>query len=133
MDRKNLPKWAQEQIRTLERERDNAVAVLNKWQDSQTPSSIWTDEALCIGEGKGPSFKKRYIQGYKAEFLHAGVHLSILLRDTCIDVSWSAPNHGMDEIALVPESYQKCRLVSRDNMRTRNRKEVKDDRTHTAI
>ena len=35
-----LPKWAQEHIQTIERQRDHATATLKEFLDSQTPSSF---------------------------------------------------------------------------------------------
>ncbi len=113
-----LPKWAQQKFRQLERQRDVAVLTLNKWRDSQTPSPIYVDDNPCTGEKKGPVQKRHYIQAYKVNVDHAGVELEILLRDNQIDMSWhSSGIRTMSEVALVPEAYQKCRLVSRENMR----------------
>jgi hypothetical protein len=38
-----LPKWAEEHIKTIQRERDNAVRALNDYVNSQTPTEIYID------------------------------------------------------------------------------------------
>lgn len=42
MDITKLPKWAQNHIATLERQRDTAVSLLKDFVDTQTPTNIWT-------------------------------------------------------------------------------------------
>ena len=113
----NAPKWIQMLVANLKRERDTAIQALNKWNDSQTPSKIWAEDIVCLGEQKGPSFKKHFIQSRRVTIEHAGVHLDILIRDQQIELGWSGLDHGMDEIALIPESFQKCRLLHPKNMR----------------
>lgn len=63
-----LPKFAQEYIRKIERERELAVRQLNEFVDGQTESKIWVDEAVCTGEESGPSFKRHYIQAHRLTF-----------------------------------------------------------------
>jgi methyl coenzyme M reductase subunit D len=57
-----LPKWAQEHITDLSRQRDAALNVLNEFQDSQTVSRFYYEDHVCTGEQAGPSSKRRYIQ-----------------------------------------------------------------------
>jgi hypothetical protein len=54
-----LPKWAQEHIQTIERQRDHATATLKKFLDSQTPSSFFVEEFVQSGT------IKHYIQTNK--------------------------------------------------------------------
>ena len=103
-----LPKWAQEEIKTLERERDVAVRELNQWVDRQTPSKIYTDELICLGELSGPSFKRRYFQGDSAIFEHLGITLRVLLRDDCLDLTWSDERHN--KIRFTPYAYQQVHI-----------------------
>lgn len=117
-----LPKWAQEKIKDLTRERNQAVRDLNKWIDCQTPSPITVDEHPCIGENCGPSFKTRYIQATDVNFTWKGVELSVSLRDghghdAGISLQWSGPNHAMNHVAMIPLSYNRVQLLSKENMR----------------
>lgn len=117
MEVEKLPKWAQEIIKDISRERETAIRALNEYVDSQTPSPFYIDETECLGEQQGPSTKRRYIQAHRITVVYEGVRLDILLRDDTIDLKWGAPNFSMDEIAFIPSSFQSARLVSRDKMR----------------
>ena len=59
-----LPKWAQDYIKDLIRERENAVTILNDFQNSQTVSRVFYDEHACTGEVTGtdcPVTKRCYV------------------------------------------------------------------------
>lgn len=56
-----LPKWAQDHIRDLQRQRDAAVEALDRYCDDQTDSGVWTDELVCDKAG-GPSHRQKFIQ-----------------------------------------------------------------------
>jgi hypothetical protein len=60
-----LPKWAQEYIKDIEREREMAIRTLNEFQDSQTPSPYWTEDYVCTGEEQGPTTKIHYIKAHR--------------------------------------------------------------------
>ena len=111
-----LPKWAQEYIRNIEREREVAVNALNEYVDNQTPSPFFIDEMECTGERKGPTIKRRYVQTHKIEIEHQEVSLRIILRDESIDLQWSGEKM-LGDVAFIPSSYQSARLVSKGNMR----------------
>jgi hypothetical protein len=119
-----LPKWAQEHIRVIERERETAVEALNKYIDSQTESPFYTDDVICTGEGIGPSFKRRYFQGYKLTAEHAGVRLRIHLagehdgqREYGIELSWEAMDKGTRIVCMAPTARQQVQLISKENLR----------------
>jgi len=119
-----LPKWAQERIRDLERQRDVAVKTLNQFQDSQTPSPVFYREFVCTGETDGSSEKIGYIQASVIEFTHAGVFLRVMLsrekdpsRDFGIELSWSNTDRHSAQVAFIPKSYQQAQLVAKENMR----------------
>lgn len=113
---KKLPKWVQEHIKKLERERDVSVRALNESCDDQSKSPIYYEDNVCTGEKSGPSVKRKYIQSHgKITVNHEGIQLDILCREGLIDLRWSNDVHG--DVALIPDSYQGARLVSRDNMR----------------
>jgi hypothetical protein len=119
MDIKKLPKWAQKEFEKLERERFVAVRALREYTDNQTPSAFFIDEYESTGDSEGarPASYTRYIQTHRITVLHEGVRLSVYLRDRFIDLQWEDSRRTMTEIACVPESYQKMRLVSKENMR----------------
>lgn len=50
-----LPRWAQEHIEKIGRERDQAINALNRFLDGQTPSGFYVDDCVCTGEEQGPS------------------------------------------------------------------------------
>lgn len=41
-----LPKWAQDHIRTLQRQRDDSIAELRAWKDSQSESLVYVTKGL---------------------------------------------------------------------------------------
>ena len=112
---KKLPKWAQEHINQIERERENSVRSLNEYIDNQTESPFSVSDLLC--EDKGVSFKKRYIQAYKMDVNHAGIHFQIITRDDELDISWGTNDNSMNEVAFIPTSFQKAKIKTKENMR----------------
>ncbi len=110
-----LPKWAQDHIRNLERERDTAIRGLNEYIDNQTKSPFYFSDYLCTGENAGPTSKVVYIQTNQMTVEHAGVQLDLLLRDGYIDMNWSGEHRV--EVAFIPQMHQSARLVSKENMR----------------
>lgn len=75
MDITKLPKWAQNHIRDLERQRDAAVRALEQFCDEQTPASFSVTELVNDGERVGPSQRKRYIQAHQMVLNHQQVEL----------------------------------------------------------
>lgn len=116
----NLPKWVQDHICDLQEQRDVAVHLLNEYIDTQTPSAIYMDEFVSIGH---EPFKRRYVRGHRLSVNHAGVRLSILLRDKTtgdephIDLQWYDTEQDSAHVALIPTSFQKVSLISKGNMR----------------
>ena len=78
-----LPKWAQDHIRTLDSERVLAVRQLNEYLDEQKESKMWIDDLVCTGETQGPSYKRRYIQHRRINFMVGSteVRIGLDLRD----------------------------------------------------
>lgn len=117
-DISKLPKWAQQTIRELSRERDTAINKLNEYLDSETETEIYVDDLVSTGEQQGPTFKRRYIQGHVITFNHSGVQLDVnIFYDGCIDLKWSIPTDRIGDVAFIPQSYQNARLVSKKDMR----------------
>lgn len=118
-----LPKWAQEHIRKIERERETAVDALNKYVDSQTPSAFSIQELECTGENPAPSFKTRYISTNRMTITHRGIELNIYITDgdrsrsPGIHLQWSATKRGMSEVAMVPTSFNAVALITKEDMR----------------
>jgi len=115
-----LPKWAQEYIANIEREREISVRALNEYCDSQTPSAFSVPEYESTGEQQGPSYKVRYIQTRKMEVDYEGVLLRIYLRDDTIDLQWESRAGGMEDVAMIPQSFHRVTLKSASNMRRRS-------------
>lgn len=112
-----LPKWAQEHIADLARRTANAERALNEYKDSQTPCEFYTEDMLCVGGGT--EYVKRYIQAHKVCVERDGVKLTILLRqdEKGLDLQWQSTERLMNEIAMVPVSFNKVKLVSKECMR----------------
>jgi|SRR3972149_7480982 len=116
MDTNKLPKWAQEQIKKLQRQRDTAVKLLEEYLNEQTPSAFSYDDFSHLGEDQG-KFTTKYVQTHKMEVEHAGVHLTIILREKHIDLQWGGVPEHHGEMAFIPASHQAAYLVSKENMR----------------
>lgn len=118
-----LPKWAQEHLRDLSRQREEAVRTLNKLIDEQTPSKFSIEAHPCLGENPGPSFKTRYIQTDHIKVAHAEVELHVLIRDNGdngsgrICLQWNDPRRTCGDIQMKPVSFQSIELQSKENMR----------------
>ena len=65
---KKLPQWAQAYIKKLEYNRDDALQVLQKFNDAQTPSNIYTTEHANLNLTGGPTFVEHYIQAKRVSF-----------------------------------------------------------------
>ena len=119
-----LPKWAQDQLKTLQRERDTAVEALKEWTDSQTETPISILEMPCLGERPGPSQIVRFIKpGIGTEFKWEGIHLQVTLNsggrqhENGISLQWSAEARGLEHVAMIPKSFQQVDLIAKGNMR----------------
>jgi hypothetical protein len=116
MDTNKLPKWAQEHIEKIERERDQAIKALNEYVDNQTVSPFYVEDYVSTGEERGPSYKRSYIQTHKMTIEHEGVELNVLLREGYIDLQWNGMKYHLDIVAFVPTSFQSAKLVSKENL-----------------
>lgn len=81
-----LPKWAQDHIEHLVRERDAAQNRLNEYIDSKTKSMIWVDDCY-------PS-RKRYIQS-RTVVICTAVMLEVQIKDDDIRLQWSGPDRDI--------------------------------------
>lgn len=117
-----LPKWAQEYIADIERQRFVAVRALDKFKDEQTPSPFYCEDHYSTGEKQGPIFRRKYIQTDSIEVEWRGVRLTVDANDygnsgRGIRLQWSLLNRGLEEIAFVPTSYQSAKLMAKEDMR----------------
>ena len=113
-----LPKWAQEHIADLQRRTAEAERAFREYTDSQTPSRIFYDDYVCIGGGS-PEHSKKYIQSDRPTIMAHGVRLDVLVRDEekGIEIQWDDEKRHYHEIAFLPQSFQKAKLVTKENIR----------------
>ena len=115
-----LPKWAQDHIRDLERQRNAAIRTLDEALDKQTPGPFFYDDTPCTGGRPGPVRKRVYVQsGGRVECEYAGVLLRVFVRQEikAIGLQWTTPGSTLRDIAFIPEMFCAARLVAKKNMR----------------
>ena len=117
-----LPKWAQEHIRDLERQREAAVTALNRALDAQTPGPFYYDDNVLIGDRQGPSRKRIYFAQHEWSICceHAGLILRVTARrdrEEVIGLQWGLVDWSTKDVAMVPVSHNAVRLVAQENMR----------------
>jgi hypothetical protein len=116
-----LPKWAQDHIQNIERERFTAVRALNEYCDETTKSPFVIEDSVCTGESTGPSTKRRYIQAPSMKVEYGGVELRISANDyngrRGIELSWSTLNYGHDDICMSPLCRNSVELITKEAMR----------------
>ena len=105
-----LPKWAIEHFKTITMQRDAAVRALDNFENSNTESAFFFEDAVCDGVNRGPTNRRNYSQGYKIQFEHAGVGVSMLLRDDSIEIAWDGIGRHGDDIVMQPKSWQMISL-----------------------
>ena len=110
-----LPKYARNHIEALRRDVTRLNEKVDRMVDKAVSTKAWVDDyAEDIGRDR------EYIQGDRITINHEGVWLRVsFYEDKSIRLSWSGGRfeHSMDEVALIPESYQQARLVSKENLR----------------
>ena len=113
-----LPKWAQEHIEGLDRRVVIAERTLKEYGDTQTESPFFYDDYLCIGGGS-PQFARKYIQTHKVSVVKDGVRVDVLLRmdEKGIEISWGDEDRTCREVAMIPTSFQKIKLVQKEHIR----------------
>lgn len=116
-----LPKWAQDHIRDIARQRETAVNVLNEFVNDDTPSPFFFEDYACTGECQGPSNKRRYIQAHSVTVVWRGVELRVSANDygnsgRGIGLSWGTEGGRHQDVAFIPSNYLSARLVSKEDM-----------------
>lgn len=126
-DISKLPKWAQEHIETLQRERDEAVRSLISHSDSQIATNYSTRDHVSLGVIKGPSCITRYfdaphgiavrvadmvceVQAYPEGGAGKG-------NRPYIGVRWGGPSLATRELAFIPQYFQGAIIVDPRDMR----------------
>lgn len=119
-DISKLPKWAQDYIRDIERQRDVSVRALNQYLDNQTESEFYFDDYIGTGEsnGRGPTLKRNYIQAPdRLAISYADVLLEVVIRDGEVHISWGGDVNRDHDVAFIPMSYQHAKIIAKNNMR----------------
>jgi hypothetical protein len=107
-----LPRWAQDRIARLQRERDVAVRTLNEAVDRSTPAAFFFEEHVVTGEKTGPSTKRFYIQSDRLRFIGSGLDVTFLHRegDGTLDIQYHAHDALHDTVVLQPHASQRLLL-----------------------
>ncbi len=101
-----LPKWAQEYIQNIERERDLSIRSLNEFVDNQTPTKFWVEDLVSTGEERGPSNKRHYLQTRDVMIKVGKTEVQILLREeNQLDI-----NVGWGTLRFVPLAANSIRI-----------------------
>jgi hypothetical protein len=118
-----LPVWAQTYIKHIESEREAAVKQLLEFNDTQTPSNVFIQDHVCIGEGTsgrkeegkgsgGPTFVRHFIQTKRVQFIlpRAEMELEVFVNEEEQRVEIRTPRgypyiepHGNNLFHLVPK------------------------------
>ena len=113
-----LPKWAQDHIKKIERERDAAQAVLKKAIDEQTPSPVYVDEWNVTPR------VRRNVQttSNRVCFDYKNVHLEVFLpydgdgqREEGIELTFGLIE-GRGQAVVFPSGYGKLAIISPEKM-----------------
>lgn len=109
-DISKLPKWAQELIKDLERQRQAAVSALEDFTKANDTGPVRVRMMVCDGESRGPSSREVRFDAHWLEVEHAGVHLGITLAGDEIRLSYSPVGRSSGAVYLKPTSFQQFSL-----------------------
>lgn len=114
-----LPKWAQDHIKDLVRQRKEAVEALDNYIDENNVGPFIFSDFVCDKDG-GPSIRERHINADKVRIEYGGIMLDINLSnqyrdEKAIYLNWSPRRSKPNSIvAIVPSasnSLSLCRAV----------------------
>lgn len=114
-----LPKWAQEHIKAITRERDYASKAMAKAIDGQTESPF----SVMAYDSTSCKFLRWFVNTSDGtmEIRHGGVLLRVQLRNDngrkTTDLSWSKELNLSADVAMIPTSYQQVKLATAENIR----------------
>lgn len=117
-----LPKWVQEHIKSVTRDRDTWKSSALRFSSEQEESPFYSPEFSTEG------IKKRYIATENRRVIveYAGIHAEIFLackddgqRLHGIEIGFSAMSHSLSActVALIPRGFNSFQLVHKDNLR----------------
>ncbi len=108
-----LPKWAQERIRNLERQRIAAVEALDDFEAAHATGPVTVHQMVSDKSG-GPSSRKVRFDAHWLTIEHAGVALDITLADDEIRVSYTqGKSMPSSPVYLQPTSFQQFKLKAK--------------------
>lgn len=117
-----LPKWAQEEFRKIQMQRDAAVSALDAHVNDTKKSPVYFTSAECTGETSGPTFRDHYIQTKTVRMRVGDIEVSVTVVDddryqNYVEVRWSDLHKSCKDIALIPSSFCCVRIVEQSQMR----------------
>lgn len=106
-----LPKYAREYIKDLKYRADQAEDGLERMQDAQRKTKVWTTEYV------NSEHINRYFEADNIEIEHKGVRLRVSgmwNEDQDIQLSWTPAGRGMPSgsIGLIPTATQQAKLIN---------------------
>ena len=122
-----LPKWAQEHIVDLARQRAAAVQALNEATNRVQPAPFYFTDTVHTGEASGPSFKKFYVNTRRMSVEHAGIQLDVFLPEPDdgqrlygIELTYrSIGGRGLTDrmVGIMPRSINSVQLAAKEFLR----------------
>ena len=98
MQVEKLPKWAQDHIGNLERQVREHREMLKKFNDTQTPSLVWTEEHPCLNATGGPTEIRHYLQTDRVTFNVGDEEVEVRVVDGRLSV-----HAAWHKVVVVPE------------------------------
>lgn len=112
-DISKLPKWAQEQMMDLERQRREAVLALEDFTSKNDTGPVRCRLMVSDGESRGPTHREVRFDARWVEIEHAGVDLSLTLAGDEIRVAYSTTKSPSGCVYLKPTSFQQFSLKNK--------------------
>ncbi len=112
-----LPKWTQDYISKIERERDVAIIALRKAEDHSKESPFFYEDLACTGERKGPSNLRFYIQAHHivAEYAGIRVELYCVPNENHMRFNFGDIDRSLEYAVMTPVSYQQYEIRNLNN------------------
>ena len=108
-----LPKWAQEHIRDLERQRMAAVEALEDFTAKNDTGPVCCRLMVSDGASRGPSSRQVRFDARWVEIDHAGVHVDLTLAEGEVRVAYTLSARAAGCVYLQPTSFQQFKLKSK--------------------
>lgn len=110
-----LPQWAQRHIKRLDQQRQTAITMLSRFQDSREPTGVSYEQyGYLDGESQ---FYTRHLDTHEVHFVHNGASLTVRVpageEGRGIELSWGPEGaHGLGDMCFTPTSYQQARITN---------------------